>query len=195
VTSEARAAASRNNGRKSTGPKSEEGRRRSSQNARRHGLTARVIQGSADAEQITRLAEAFLGEYPRTDASWALALDAGLAQRTLDLVRSRRLQLLDVADRDPATFQGPYHPSDDATMIKALTLAWGGADDIGSEELQKMLFRLRREAPRDLLQRQVELITRLIPDLLKLDRNENRALSQRRRALIALDRCMMNAAS
>ncbi len=55
MSSQARITASRANGKLSRGPKTEEGKRRSSQNARRHGLLSRNLP--LDAEAAARLAE------------------------------------------------------------------------------------------------------------------------------------------
>ena len=61
-------AANRANAKKSTGPKSAEGRARSSQNSRKHGLTAsRMMFDGEDPEDFKDLCEGLKGEYnPQT---------------------------------------------------------------------------------------------------------------------------------
>src|SRR4051812_46248054 len=81
MTSEAQVKANRANAKRATGPKSQSGKARAAGNARRHGLTAAVIEGSPEACAIELLARAFLGDMPRRDISCALALEAATAQR------------------------------------------------------------------------------------------------------------------
>jgi hypothetical protein len=186
--SETRADDSRRSGKASTGPKTAAGKARSSKNARRHGFTASVREeGEEVAAQISRLASAFLGEMPATEAALALARDAARAQHALDLIRLGRLQLMKSAEEDAATYAGPDRRSDRGVMMATLKLASAGAADIGGALLQEMLGRLRREPPRDPLRRHAEVFAKIAVELERLDRYERSASGRRRRAIFALD--------
>lgn len=81
MASEARIAANRLNAQKSTGPRTEEGKNRSSQNATKHGLCAgRVVLPDEDAEEYQALIDEWLEAYGGDPASRALAERAAAAQ-------------------------------------------------------------------------------------------------------------------
>jgi hypothetical protein len=186
--SEARADDSRRNRKASTGPKTAAGKARSSKNALRHGFTAAVREeGEEVAAQISRLASAFLGEMPATEAALALARDAARAQRALDLIRLGRLHLMAATEEDASTYAGPPRRTDGRVMMATLNLASSGAADIGGAALREMLARLRREAPRDPLRRHAEVFAKIAADLERLDRYERSASGRRRQATFALD--------
>ena len=65
ILNAARAEASRHNGAKSRGPKTAEGKARSSQNAIKHGLRARrwVLLGGESEAEFKRLEAALIGEW------------------------------------------------------------------------------------------------------------------------------------
>ena len=90
VSSEKKIAANRRNAQKSTGPRSSAGKRRTSSNAYRHGLTAGVTSSAKDAERIERLAREIAGS--ATDVlTLEYARDA--AQAELDLAQIRRVKI------------------------------------------------------------------------------------------------------
>ena len=74
------------NGRASRGPKTVEGKKRSSKNARRHGLSLPVLADSALSKEVEALAKQIVGSVSPTVLQQARAV----AEAQIDLVRIRR---------------------------------------------------------------------------------------------------------
>ena len=89
MISAAKLAANRANAQKSTGPRTRAGKRRSAQNARRHGLYGPLEPGAE--QRIAELARTIAKSEPRLRG---LATQVAAAQHTLDRVRKTRLDLL-----------------------------------------------------------------------------------------------------
>jgi hypothetical protein len=109
MASEQQILANRRNARKSTGPKSEQGKRRSCRNALRQGLTAdAIVDGLEDLDAYRRFAAAIYSEYaPRTpfhqtlvsrlaSLLWRLrqaaSIEIGLLQIQAEILQERRMQ-------------------------------------------------------------------------------------------------------
>ena len=171
----------RRNGQKSLGPKTEAGRRRSSQNALGHGLNLPISADPHLSAQAERLAQLIAGP----DASQDLLHEARvIAEAQIELQRLRRLRLERLA-----------HPS---LVKKPPTL-----------KSVRALIKLVESSVLDMWD-QMEIVDRSVEDLLpevepalelhigavvesyhRLDRYERRALSKRKfaiRSLIKLDR-------
>src|SRR5215472_12519925 len=91
--SEKRLAANRANAQKSTGPRSPEGKARSSQNARKHGFTASTfsIIRVEDVDEIARLRADLIACYQPVNSQELFALERmAIAQQTL--LRAARLE-------------------------------------------------------------------------------------------------------
>jgi hypothetical protein len=70
-------------------------RKRSSQNARRHGLSAPVSVGSADWQRIQDLATAFYGKEQPEGRGWDIAQNAACAHLALEKIQALKASLLD----------------------------------------------------------------------------------------------------
>jgi hypothetical protein len=172
MTSPSKLAANRANARRSTGPKSDVGKRRASQNARRHGLSIPIVADPNCLREITAIAKVIAGE-DATPTLLELAKEISATQFDLLRVRRARKQLIS----------------------RAL------ADESFESKEQKMLrqriFRLRSGLPPDSFQRLKSAVeekpigamkealafSELSQDLAKFERYERRALSRRRRAI------------
>jgi hypothetical protein len=89
MATERQLAANRRNANKSTGPRSSAGKRRASQNARRHGFAAGSFRGG-DPKQIEALARQIAGE---TTNPLILEHARAAAQATFDLAQIRRAKV------------------------------------------------------------------------------------------------------
>ncbi len=105
MTSDARIAANRNNARRSTGPRTREGKQRAARNALTHGLAADLLRDPAIVPEIERLAAAMAGERASPERR---ALGAILAAAQLDLwrVRAARAGLIDRAAAERSALPG-----------------------------------------------------------------------------------------
>jgi hypothetical protein len=101
VTSARRRAANRANARASTGPKTRDGKARSAQNARKHGLNRPALGDPSHSGEIDALARVIAGA---DTGARRLRLAYRIAAAQIDLVRARRARhdLLSGADGDPA---------------------------------------------------------------------------------------------
>jgi hypothetical protein len=121
MTTDKQIFANRRNGGQSTGPRTEQGKRRSHQNAFRHGLTAEtVIDKAENAEDYAEFEQAIIDDYQPITAIeyqlvmrlasllWRLrrtvAIESGLFQLQGHIIRNRRLRPTQ-PDRPPKIFR------------------------------------------------------------------------------------------
>jgi hypothetical protein len=178
MTTERQIEANRRNARNSSGPRSNSGKQRASQNSLRHGLT-KPLSSAEFAREVETLARQFAGD--REDKiTVERARDA--AEAELELARVRRVRIamieriaafgrFDVPDRFAS-------PKDELAWVLqhfcGATL-WKGRPKFAVDPLPAM--------PSQEPQRTAEAVRRALPDLLKLGRYETRAISRRDRAI------------
>ena len=179
MTSEKKIAANRRNAQKSTGPRSSAGKRRTSSNAYRHGLTAGVTSSAKDAERIERLAREIAGS--ATDVlTLEYARDA--AQAELDLAQIRRVKIA-LIERMSAFGEFRARGFDLEREIK-LFFRGRGRGRLNAPILVEPAPAMPAAEP----ERLAEAVCRALPELLKLDRYERRAASRRDQSVRALKR-------
>ena len=173
MASERQIAANRRNASRSTGPSSPAGKKRAGQNAYRHGLTLR-ISNAVMTREIEMLARKIAG--PAVDhATLEFARTAAEAEYELARVRRIRLKLIERATApDALEHFGSHEPRDarfrNSPSGRALRELSGSAEPSATMSCTES-------------ERSAEAIRQLLPDLLKLDRYENRAAARRNRSL------------
>jgi hypothetical protein len=90
VASERQATANRRNARRSTGPRSNAGKTRTSRNAYRHVLSSSISSTAAFAKQLAQLARKIAGD---TQDEMILQYARAVAEAELDLARVRRAKV------------------------------------------------------------------------------------------------------
>lgn len=198
----ARTRANRCNARRSTGPKTEAGKRVVARNALRHGLAVPVERDAVLAPEIDRLARLIAGEGP---ANLRLELARQVAECQFDLMRirsARKALLNDPRERVQDDSDRIYiqaikavereYRIDNARYFKRLDAA--ANDQAARAQLDQDIKDaweafLRLLAPYE-MQRQLAAASTLeegfgvlAPKLARLDRYERRALSRRKRAM------------
>jgi hypothetical protein len=177
MSSERQRAANRRNARKSTGPRSQAAKKRTSQNALRHGLTLSFAASAAHTKLIDKLARQIAG--PNTGRIF-LEYAREIAIAELDLARVRRVKT-ELIQRLSAL--GSLDPPQTFTSR--------------NEELRFLKAVLRSKAPcllptppdlvatmpTDEAERTAEAIRRALPMLILLDRYEAPAIARRTHAI------------
>src|SRR6516162_94646 len=176
MASERQIAANRRNARKSTGPRSGAGRKWSSRNAYRHGLTLNITSTAAFAKQLDELARKIAGD---TKAAITLERAREIAQAELELGRVRRAKLA-LIERSSAFGELDPPQLTVTQMIRVLD-----AFDRGRLIVPKPID-ASATMPSQEPDRSAEAVRRVLPELRKLDRYERRAAAQRERAVLDL---------
>src|SRR5271169_690079 len=183
MASERQIEANRRNARNSTGPRSASGKNRASQNAFRHGLTKRISSAEFDRETLARQ----IAGDTEDEITIELARDAAEGMLELARVRSVKVALVErVAAFGrfdvPARFASP---KDEVAWIMQHyfgSTLWKGRPKFAVDPLPPM--------PSPELQHTAEAVRRILPELVRLQRYESRAVARRDRAIrsIALKR-------
>jgi len=161
MASERQIEANRRNARSSTGPRSASGKKRSSKNAFRHGLS-RPLFGAELTRELETLAREIVGETMGEQLVMEFARAA--AEAELDLARIRQVKI--------------GSPANQVARIKRTRLD-------ATVEMECPVDRLP-SMPAGKLERTVEALRRALPELARLVRYETRAAARRDRATRAL---------
>ena len=171
MTSDRQFAANRRNARRSTGPRSGAGRKRSGRNSFHHGLAA---AGAASSKHIERLARNIAGA--STDVV-ALECARTIAQAEFDLAQIRRVQV-ELTSRMIAFGEAKGPPASHLIRkAKRFFRAFDRGEAVGFEGLEPPAM------PTTEPERTAEAIRRALPELIMLDRYDRRAAGRRARAL------------
>lgn len=166
-------AANRRNARRSNGPRSRAGRKRSSRNSLRHGLSAGVTVSAEGITHIERLVREIAGA---TTDTVALECARTVAQAEFDLAQIRRVK---VALISRVIAFGEVKRPPDSYLIREAKRFFRALD-------RGELIHPNLEAPAMPTtepERTAEAVRRALPELIKLDRYERRATVRCARAL------------
>lgn len=181
VPSKRQIAANRRNAGKSTGPRSGAGKKRASKNAYSHGLTL-MLSSAAFAKQVEELARKIAG---RTTDPIILEHARAAAEAELELGRIRRVRLA-LIERTSAlgSLKAPKRFSsvkEETRWLKqmGIWLMENRGNEPSLPEIEDPSATLPSQEP----QRSSEAMRRILPDLIKLNRYESRAVARRDRAI------------
>jgi hypothetical protein len=179
MTSARKIGANRANGRSSTGPKTDAGRRRSARNAFRHGLSLPVFSDPTLSQAVVALARQIAG----TNAAAEMQQPAcQIAQADVDLGRIRGVRH-DLISRALKDLDYDSRINWDKKLLAALRIVrrCGRCEEIPQEDVKIMTAKL--EEP----ERFATILTEIARRLPALERYERRALSRRKKAIRAFD--------
>jgi hypothetical protein len=159
MSSERKLTANRINAKRSTGPRSAEGKSRASRNALRHGLATIALRNPAALPQIERMAKAICGE-GATRLRYEQALNIAENEYIILMVRAARVA--DVKRRMWPATKEELHLGHETAQIQS------------------------EEQPAPAMNDELAAFLQALPDLVKYDRYERRALSRRQRAIRTL---------
>ena len=173
--------ANRRNARNSTGPRSSAAKKRSGQNAYKHGLASGFVSHATMAKRRDQLARQIAG-----DSKNGIVLEhaRAAAQAELDLARVRRVRVAVIHGVHARGALGPAY--DMGSVIKAylyLELVSEGKTPRGRPPAIPELIDPLATMPTQEPERTAEAIRRALPELIKLNRYELRAVSRRDRAI------------
>lgn len=162
----ARTRANRENAKRSTGPRSKEGKSRVAKNALRHGLAVPIELIDGQSSRIHALARLMAPE-ESDEALYAAALRVAEAQFDLQRIRDMRIKLLN----DPQEQAKRIRPRVSIKLLKALCRLQGKSVE---EELQQIYNpgSANKDEPLE------SVIGDVASELVRLDRYERRACSR-----------------
>jgi hypothetical protein len=210
MSSEHQIAANRENAKKSTGPRTRRGKSRAGGNAVRHGLAAVNFGDSGISDQVQRLAKAICND-ESDPFRYEQAVIIAESQILVARVRAARIAAIERSRKPGNAVEQPLIPGFPTEEEQR-----GIFEDFASGELRKVTKVITRmtaaiqaatkkhaaglpiaSVPRtaeasDLAEGQevrdnLEYLTRVLPELLNLERYEQRAMSRRRRAIRRFD--------
>jgi hypothetical protein len=173
MTSDRQIAANRRNAHRSTGPRSDAGRKRSGRNSLRHGLAAAGTVNAERIKHIERLARDIAGD---SNDSVTLECARAIAEAEFDLAQIRRVKAALISR---VIAFGEVAEASDWQLIAEAKRFFRALD-------RGELIRPKLEAPampKTEPERTAEAVRRALPELIKLDRYERRAAVRRARSL------------
>jgi hypothetical protein len=164
MATERQVAANRRNARNSTGPRSDAGKKRASRSSYRHGLRATIVPGVEHAKGIERLARKIVGA--TTDV--AILEDArAAAQAEFDIAQVRQVRVTVIEHmRTIGECAAPLTSLAASQARVPRAPAAAGATMPSTEQ-----------------ERSHEAVRQALPELLKLDCYERRAVARRERSM------------
>jgi hypothetical protein len=171
VASERQTEANRRNAGSSAGPRSVAGKKRAAHNAYRHGLSLSLGSSAAVARQVDKLSRKIAGN-AKSEIVLRYARDAAEAELELERIRKVKVALVErvlvFGALGPTVRFGPV-----TKALRHLKLVIAGKAMLG--EPIDPLATLPSEEP----ERSAEAMRRAVPDLIRLDRYEGRAVRRR----------------
>jgi hypothetical protein len=177
VATKRQSSANRLNASKSTGPRSSAAKKRSSRNVYRHGLTLSLTSSAAFAKRLENLAHKIAaGSKDEIILEYARAA----AQAELDLARVRQVRVALIARVSAlGALDAPQIFGSLAEEMRYLrSILSGRAPPVLPEHVDHSATMPTQEP-----ERTAEAVRRALPELVKLDRYESRAVSRRDRAI------------
>ena len=186
MASKRQIAANRRNAQKSTGPRSAAGKRRTRRNAYRHGLAAAYpLFGPGEQEAFEAFARTIAGDHA---GPLALSLARDVARAEFQLARIRRMKVA-VINR-VWTFGSPDSALDPPLLTARAITNWGPILEATGRFLKPP--DVEASMPSAEPERTAEAVARALPELLKLDRYEQRATASRDCAVMNFARIVSN---
>jgi hypothetical protein len=183
MVSERQIAANRHNAQKSTGPKSQSGKNRSSKNAFRHGLSLPVSKLGSEA-QFEYLSHQFAGDTSDTNI---LALAEKAADAQLDLARVRKAQTAMIERAVMLSASGArYHQPELEEFRHRITQNGWRQETLKVAVPQPEMLDSSKPLPEgneEGERRFVDAVRPILSELIKLYRYEKRAATRRDRAI------------
>ena len=175
------------NAKKSSGPISQEGKERSSKNAHRHGLSVDIDVLNEYREDIDALAREIAGDRLDT-TSVAVATEIASAEIDLKSVRSVKEDLLSkknsVSEKQPIKIK-KGKKGEAQRLLEKIEIIHKSERPINNQEalLLKLNSQYSRLVSRPEEKSKSENLAKIVDELIKLERYEQRALSRRDRAI------------